>query len=60
MPNWREIIDGASAIFGIGSGVNGILAAVGVVSIPVAGQIILGVVSVGLGIYTIINLFLRS
>lgn len=32
-------------------GVVSILSAIGIISIPVAGQVILGVVSVGFGIY---------
>ena len=55
--NWQSLIDGISGVFSIGSGFVGILSAIGVVSIPVAGQIILGVVSVGFGIYSIGRIF---
>ena len=51
--NCQDLIDGISGVFSIGSGVVGILSAVGVVSIPVAGQIILGTASIGFGIYSI-------
>ena len=49
--NWRVALDGLSAVTGIGGGVVSILSAIGIISIPVAGQIILGVVSIGFGIY---------
>ena len=49
--NWKTLLDGISAVTSIGGGIVGLLAAFGVVSIPVAGQIILGIVSIGFGIY---------
>ena len=55
--NWKTVIDGISGVAGVAGGVLGILAATGIISIPVAGQIVLGVVSIGFGIYTLGNVF---
>ena len=55
--NWKTVVDVASGALSIGSGIVGILAAVGVFSIPVVGQIILGIVSIGGGIYSMGSAF---
>ena len=49
--NWRVALDGLSAVVSIGGSIASILTAIGIISIPVVGQIILGVVSIGFGIY---------
>ena len=49
--NWKTLLDGISAVIGIGGGIAGLLTAFGVISIPVVGQVILAIVSIGFGIY---------
>ena len=49
--NWKKCMDWATGVSGIVIGVVGILVTVGVVSIPVVGQVVLGVVGVGCGIW---------
>ena len=51
--HWRTIFDAFSGLSGFGGGIVSVLAGIGIISIPVVGQIILGAVSIGFGIYSV-------
>ena len=55
--NWRTLLDGTSAVTSIGGGIVGLLAAFGVFSIPVVGQVILAIVGIVFGIYGLGRVF---